>query len=199
MGHKVNPIGLRLGINRTWIRAGMRTASMATCCTRICRSADFLEKRLQPGGPFQDRHRAAGEEGARHDPHGAPGRGDRQEGRRYRAAAHGARQDDRTAMSTSTSSRSASRRSTRKLVAENIAQQLERRVAFRRAMKRAVQSAMRLGALEGIRINVRRAPRRRGDCAHRMVPRGPGAAAHAPGPISTMARRPRTRPTAPAG
>ncbi len=38
------------------------------------------------------------------------------------------------------------------LVAEGIAQQLERRVAFRRAMKRSVQSAMRLGAL-GIRIN----------------------------------------------
>jgi small subunit ribosomal protein S3 len=38
------------------------------------------------------------------------------------------------------------------LVAETIAQQLERRVAFRRAMKRAVQSAIRLGAL-GIRIN----------------------------------------------
>ena len=38
------------------------------------------------------------------------------------------------------------------LVAENIAQQLERRVAFRRAMKRSQQSAMRLGA-KGIRIN----------------------------------------------
>ncbi len=38
------------------------------------------------------------------------------------------------------------------LVADSIAQQLERRVAFRRAMKRAVQSAMRLGA-QGIRIN----------------------------------------------
>jgi len=38
------------------------------------------------------------------------------------------------------------------LVADSIAQQLERRVAFRRAMKRSVQSAMRLGA-EGIRIN----------------------------------------------
>lgn len=38
------------------------------------------------------------------------------------------------------------------LIADNISQQLERRVAFRRAMKRAVQSAMRLGAL-GIRIN----------------------------------------------
>jgi len=39
------------------------------------------------------------------------------------------------------------------LIAEGIAQQLERRVAFRRAMKRSVQSALRLGAL-GIRINV---------------------------------------------
>ena len=38
-----------------------------------------------------------------------------------------------------------------KLVAQGIADQLERRVAFRRAMKRAVQSALRLGA-EGIKI-----------------------------------------------
>ena len=38
------------------------------------------------------------------------------------------------------------------LIAESIAQQLERRVSFRRAMKRAVQSALKLGAL-GIRIN----------------------------------------------
>jgi len=39
------------------------------------------------------------------------------------------------------------------LVAENIAQQLERRVAFRRAMKRSLQSGMRLGA-KGMRIEV---------------------------------------------
>lgn len=38
------------------------------------------------------------------------------------------------------------------LVAESVAQQLEKRVAFRRAMKRSVQSALRMGA-EGIRIN----------------------------------------------
>ena len=38
-----------------------------------------------------------------------------------------------------------------KLVAQGIADQLERRIAFRRAMKRAVQSAMRLGA-DGIRV-----------------------------------------------
>ncbi len=39
------------------------------------------------------------------------------------------------------------------LVAESVAQQLERRISFRRAMKRAVQNAMRMGSL-GIRINV---------------------------------------------
>src|SRR3982751_4129406 len=39
------------------------------------------------------------------------------------------------------------------LVAQGIAQQLERRVAFRRAMKRSVQTAMRMGA-GGIRVNV---------------------------------------------
>jgi len=39
------------------------------------------------------------------------------------------------------------------LVAENVALQLERRVAFRRAMKRVMSSSMRLGAL-GIKIMV---------------------------------------------
>ena len=38
------------------------------------------------------------------------------------------------------------------LVAESIAQQLERRASFRRALKRAVQNSMRMGAL-GVRIN----------------------------------------------
>ena len=38
-----------------------------------------------------------------------------------------------------------------KLVAENIASQLEKRISFRRAMKKAVQSAMRLGA-NGVKV-----------------------------------------------
>jgi ribosomal protein S3 len=50
------------------------------------------------------------------------------------------------------------------LVAENIAQQLERRVSFRRAMKRAVQNAMRMGAL-GIRST---------SAAASAAPRSPG-------------------------
>ena len=39
------------------------------------------------------------------------------------------------------------------LVADNIAQQLEKRVSFRRAMKRAVQSSIRLGA-KGVKVVV---------------------------------------------
>lgn len=39
------------------------------------------------------------------------------------------------------------------LVAESVAQQIERRIMFRRAMKRAVTNTMRLGAL-GMKINV---------------------------------------------
>jgi small subunit ribosomal protein S3 len=39
------------------------------------------------------------------------------------------------------------------LIAQNVAQQIERRVSFRRALKRSVQSAMRLGA-KGIRVNL---------------------------------------------
>ena len=38
-----------------------------------------------------------------------------------------------------------------KLVAENIASQLEKRISFRRAMKKSVQSAMRLGA-RGVKV-----------------------------------------------
>ncbi len=39
------------------------------------------------------------------------------------------------------------------LIAEGVAFQIEKRVSYRRAMKRAMQSAMKLGAL-GIRVNV---------------------------------------------
>lgn len=35
MGQKINPIGFRLGINRTGIAAGLRTMpSTASCCTK---------------------------------------------------------------------------------------------------------------------------------------------------------------------
>ena len=42
MGQKVNPIGLRLGINRTWDSRWFATrGEYGSCCTRICRSASI--------------------------------------------------------------------------------------------------------------------------------------------------------------
>ena len=40
MGQKVNPIGLRLGINRTWDSAGSPARPTAACCTRTSRSGN---------------------------------------------------------------------------------------------------------------------------------------------------------------
>ena len=72
------------------------------------------------------------------------------------------------------------------LLAQGIADQLSGRVSFRRAMKRALQTAMKAGAL-GVTRAVQRPARRRRDEPQGVVPRRPGAAAHA-------ARRRRLRP-----
>ena len=64
-----------------------------------------------------------------------------------------------------------------KLVAETVAQQLERRIAFRRAMKRAVQNSLRMGAL-GIRINCAGKAGGSGDCAYGVVSRGTRSVAY---------------------
>jgi ribosomal protein S3 len=64
------------------------------------------------------------------------------------------------------------------LVAQGVAEQLSSRVSFRRAMRKAIQSAMKGGA-KGIRVQCSGPSRRRGDVALGVLPRGPGAAAHA--------------------
>ena len=64
------------------------------------------------------------------------------------------------------------------LVAQGVAEQLSSRVSFRRAMRKAMQTAMKGGA-KGIRVQCAGPPRRRGDVAVGVLPRGPGAAAHA--------------------
>jgi small subunit ribosomal protein S3 len=151
MGQKVNPIGFRLGINRTWDSRWFAGDDYARLLHDDLKLRDTLRKRLRGAGvsrvvierpakkPRVTIHAARpgvviGKKGA-----------DIEVLRKDMAKLAGAevalniveiRKPEIDAT----------------LVAENIAQQLERRVAFRRAMKRAVQSAMRLGA-GGIRIN----------------------------------------------
>ncbi|PJK28488.1 30S ribosomal protein S3 [Minwuia thermotolerans] len=152
MGHKVNPIGLRLGINRTWDSRWFADDKVySNLLHEDLRIRDHLFKRLSGAGVS----RVVIERPAK----------------KARVTIHSARpgvvigkkghdiEKLRRDLSAMTSSEVAVNiveirkpEVDARLVAENIAQQLERRVAFRRAMKRAVQNAMRLGAL-GIRIN----------------------------------------------
>ena len=151
MGQKVNPIGLRLGINRTWDSRWFASRDYASLLHQDLRLRSFLRKRLAQAGVS----RVVIERPAK----------------RARVTIYTARpgvvigkkgQDIeklRKELSDMTGTdvhlniiEIRKPEIDAHLVADNIAQQLSRRVAFRRAMKRAVQSAIRLGAL-GIRIN----------------------------------------------
>jgi small subunit ribosomal protein S3 len=151
MGHKVNPIGLRLGINRTWDSRWYAGRDYARLLHDDLKLRETLKDKLKSAGVSK----VVIERPAK----------------KPRVTIHAARPGvvigkkgaDIDTLRKDLSAKAGAEVSLnileiRKpeldsvLVAESIAQQLERRVAFRRAMKRAVQSAMRLGAL-GIRIN----------------------------------------------
>jgi small subunit ribosomal protein S3 len=152
MGQKVNPVGLRLGINRTWESRWFATGD------EYC---ELLHEDLKIRGYLLDRLSQAGvsrvvierpAKKARVTIHTArPGVVIGKKGADIeRLRADLARMTNSEVHLNIIEIRKPEIDA--RLVAENIAQQLQRRVAFRRAMKRAVQSAMRLGAL-GIRIN----------------------------------------------
>jgi small subunit ribosomal protein S3 len=152
MGQKVNPVGLRLGINRTWdSRWFARKGEYAKLLHEDIKIRDHLMKQLKQAAVarivIERPHKKC-----RITIHsGRPG---------VVIGKKGADIDKlRKEVSKMTDSEVIINIvEIRKpeidahLVAESISQQLERRVAFRRAMKRAVQSAIRLGA-GGIRIN----------------------------------------------
>jgi small subunit ribosomal protein S3 len=153
MGHKVNPIGLRVGINRTW---DSRWFAGRQEYGRLLHEDFAIRKHI-----MKNQRQAGIAKVVIERPH-----------KKCRVTVYSARpgvligkkgadiEKIKNDLSRLTSSevhlniveiRKPEIDAT--LVAEGIAQQLERRVAFRRAMKRSVQSALRLGAL-GIRINV---------------------------------------------
>ena len=151
MGQKVNPIGLRLGINRTWNSRWYADKGYGEKLHDDLKLRDYIEKRLSQAGVSRVVIERQAKK-ARVTIHSArPGVVIGKKG----ADIEKLRQDLMKLTGEDVKLNIVEVRKPEidaKLVAENIAQQLERRVAFRRAMKRAVQSAMRLGA-EGIRIN----------------------------------------------
>lgn len=152
MGQKINPIGFRLGINRTWDSRWFATkGEYGQLVHEDLAIRAYLEKELSAASIAKV---------VIERPH-----------KKCRVSIHAARpgiiigkkgadiEKLRKKVGTMTDSevhinivevRKPEIDAT--IVAQSIAQQLERRIAFRRAMKRSVQSAMRLGA-QGIRIN----------------------------------------------
>ncbi len=151
MGQKVSPIGLRLGVNRTWDSRWFANKNYAKLLHEDLKIRSFLNKRLSQAGISKiliERPAVM----ARVTIHTArPG------------VVIGKKGADIEKLRSEISKLTGSEvhlnivevrkpEIEAQLVSENIAQQLERRVTVRRALKRAVQSAMRMGAL-GIRIN----------------------------------------------
>jgi len=151
MGQKVNPIGLRLGINRTWDSRWFADKDYAKLLHDDIKLREKLRSRLQAAGISKVVIERPAKK-ARVTIHTArPGvvigkKGADIEVLRKELASMAGGDVALNIVEIRKPELDA------QLVAESIAQQLERRVAFRRAMKRAVQSAMRLGA-QGIRIN----------------------------------------------
>ena len=151
MGQKVNPISLRLGINKSWESRWFAEKNYGKLLEEDLKLRKFLEKRLASAGISKiviERPAKL----AKITVHSArPGVIIGKKGSDIEKL----RNDIVKMVGSDASLNIIEIRKPEidaKLVAENIAQQLERRVAFRRAMKRAVQSAVKVGAL-GIRIN----------------------------------------------
>jgi small subunit ribosomal protein S3 len=152
MGHKVNPIGFRLGVYRQWdarwyadkeytkllhedlamrrlIGSRLRNAGVARIETE--RSANQLTVIIQTAKPGI----VIGKQGASVD--ALRDELERISGKKVRVTIHEIKVPELDA----------------RLVAENVASQLEKRIAFRRALKQTVMRSMRAGA-KGVKLEV---------------------------------------------
>lgn len=152
MGQKTRPIGLRVGINRTWNSLWYaKGEGYADKLHEDLKIRSFIEKKLRFSGvskivverPAQKVHVLIhtsrpgvliGKKGA--DIDSIKKQLNKFTASEVRISIVEVRKPETDA----------------NLVADSIAQQLEKRVSFRKAMKRAMQNAMRLGA-KGIRVN----------------------------------------------
>jgi len=150
MGQKVHPIGLRLGIIKTWDSRWFSKKNYAELLHEDIRIRSIVKERLTHAGVSKIEIERAGQKAKINIHTARPG---------IIIGKKGAEVDKlKKDLETLTGKQmyiniQEIRRPEleAQLVAENIALQLERRIAFRRAMKKAVTSALRLGA-QGIKI-----------------------------------------------
>lgn len=151
MGQKVNPVGLRLGINKTWDSRWYSDKAYGKLLQEDIKIREFIFKNMTQAGIARVVIERPAKKVCVNIHTARPG---------VLIGKRGADLDKLKArIATMTSAEVAINiievrkpELDAKIVADGIAQQIERRVSFRRAMKRAQQTAMRLGAL-GIRVN----------------------------------------------
>lgn len=152
MGQKVNPIGIRVGVNRTWESRWFSKKDYSDKLVADLKLRDYIKDKLKPAGISNVVIERAAKNTSVKIYTARPG------------VIIGKKGADIEKLRRDLSQRAGGDVSLNiievrkpeidaQLAAEGVCQQLERRVSFRRAMKRAVQSALRMGA-EGIRINV---------------------------------------------
>jgi small subunit ribosomal protein S3 len=151
VGQKVNPVGLRLGINRTWNSRWFAGSEFPSLVVEDHKIRKFLKKRLYQAGLSQIEIERAANKVRLRIYTSRPGiiigkRGAEIENLKKET-------ENKIKREVFIDIKEVRRPELEaQLVAENIAMQLVRRVAFRRAMKKAVTSAMRFGAM-GIKIS----------------------------------------------
>lgn len=152
MGQKINPIGLRIQVNRTWDSRWFADRNYADLLIKDLEVKKFIHETLKPAGISQVKIERAAKNVTITIYAGRPGMIIGKKG----ADIEKLRSKLSEKMGVAVSLNIVEIRKPEvdaQLVAEGVCQQLERRISFRRAMKRAVQNSLRMGAL-GIRINV---------------------------------------------
>jgi small subunit ribosomal protein S3 len=150
LGQKVNPIGFRLGVIKTWDSKWYAEADYAKLLHEDLKLRDFLKKRLYNSGVSKIEIERAANKAKINIYTARPGLIIGKKGSEVETLKKDlAKLTDKEVFLNIQEIRKPELDA--QLVAENVAMQLERRIAFRRAMKKSVTTALKFGA-KGIRI-----------------------------------------------
>ena len=150
MGQKTNPVGLRLGINRSWDSKWFTSKNSAAWLEEDIKLRRYVKRRLARAGVSKIEVERRGDKVKIHIYTARPGMVIGRKGAEVDFLSEElAHLTDKEVNIDIKEVKKPELNA--QLVAEHIAGQLEQRVSFRRAMKKAIGSAMRMGAL-GIKV-----------------------------------------------
>ena len=152
MGQKVNPHGLRVGINKEWDSRWYADGEFADCLVEDYNIRKFLKEKLYSAGVSRIEIERASDRVKVVIHTAKPGLVIGEKGSKIdKVKAELGQFTDKKLIVDIKEIKRADRDA--QLVAENIAQQLENRISFRRAMKSTMQRTMKAGA-KGIKTSV---------------------------------------------